>query len=66
METFGHTALHSNVYPFTSGSAGRNPETEDGFEVWLNIPENFKAKVKFCGKIITVTKQNGEISVKIK
>ena len=37
-----------------------NPETEDGFEVWLNIPENFKAKVKFCGKIITVTKQNGE------
>ena len=43
-----------------------NPETEDGFEVWLNIPENFKAKVKFCGKIITVTKQNGEISVKIK
>lgn len=32
---------------------------EDGFEVWLNIPENlknFKAKVKFCGKIITVTK----------
>ena len=46
-----------------------NPETEDGFEVWLNIPENlknFKTKVKFCGKIITVTKQNGEISVKIK
>lgn len=24
METSGHTALHSNVYPFTSGSAGRN------------------------------------------
>ena len=43
-----------------------NPETEDGFEVWLNIPENFKVKLKFCGKIITVTKQNGEISVKIK
>lgn len=24
METSGHTALHSNVYPFTSGSDGRN------------------------------------------
>lgn len=28
--------------------------------------KNFNAKVKFCDKIITVTKQNGEISVKIK
>ena len=35
-----------------------NPETEDGFEVWLNIPENFKVKLKLPQELCTILQEN--------
>ena len=35
-----------------------NPETEDGFEVWLNIPENFKVKLKLPQELCNILQEN--------